>query len=200
MTYSAGSVAIDPVTAVETKSGAAELAYDSLGLLQPEMMAHDNLVIRLAARGMNADFANAIVAPLADRAVSGVQVHTHAIGQLDLVGPTGLEVVTSSTALPANARVIGVELSLSTPFSGGGATSVELSVGDGSDPVALIKSADVSASVDGQALNAPRGNAPNKKYLTARSLTYRFVVVGGTTAGLTAGLVSIDTIFVEHSL
>lgn len=100
------------------------------------------------------------------------------------------------TAPAANARIVGVDVRLATPFTGGGASAVALDVGTAGDPDALVDGADVfAAAVDGQASTCPAGIAPHKK-VGATQLIATFTPDGGAAlAGLTAGACTVDVLY-----
>lgn len=197
MTWSVGSVSVDDTTGDVTQSGLAGAAYDVLVTTQPEMIDHDDVTIRIVARSIAADQANAIVAPWSTYA-SPLQVHSQQFNHIDLTAASTSETLDSATQLPANARPMGVEVLVSTPFTGGGAGIVTLSVGDAVSLDALVASARVHVAVDGQAQTTPLGTASHKKYTSATTLKYTFAT-NVNVAALSAGVLTVNTLYVEHT-
>lgn len=107
------------------------------------------------------------------------------------------QAINLDTALPANARIVGVALKLATPFTGGGAASVALDIGTAGDADAIVDGADVlAAAVDGQASTQPSGIAPNKHFAAGGQLLATFTPDGGAALlGLTAGSLVIDVLY-----
>lgn len=143
------------------------------------------------------------VVPIAEAvalAEAGValQKRTLTVGHADLTDAVNGEAqsINIGAALPANARILGVDLRLATPFTGGGAATVVLDIGTAGDKDAIVAAADVkSAAVDGEASTRPAGIAPNK-LLSAAQLLATFTPDGAHTLdGLTAGSVVIDVLF-----
>ena len=63
---------------------------------------------------------------------------------------------------PVGSRVLGRRVGLTTPFTGGGASSCAVSVGPTADPNKIVASADVfAAAVDGEASALTAGISPN---------------------------------------
>jgi hypothetical protein len=127
-----------------------------------------------------------------------VQKHSVAIAATDFdgLGATDTsEVLNLGTALPANARIVGVNLKLATPFTGGGNAAVTLDIGSSGDPDALIDGANLfAAAVDGQVSTAPAGIAPHKHFSASTQLTGTFVVDVGL-AELTAGAGTVEILY-----
>lgn len=106
--------------------------------------------------------------------------------------------VNIGAGLPANARIVGASVDLATPFTGGGAASVSLSIGSIGDPAAIVNGADVlAAAVDGQASTLPAGKAPHKHFaIGAVQLLATFTPDGAAAlAGLTAGACTVDVLY-----
>lgn len=101
------------------------------------------------------------------------------------------------TALPANARIVGVDMRAETAFSGGGATALKCDVGTAGDVDALVVQADLFAAVvDGGPPAVPAGARPNKTYAAGGQLIATFTPdAGHTLTGLTAGAVTIDVLY-----
>jgi hypothetical protein len=123
---------------------------------------------------------------------------TVAFGALAAGNSNGLAVSANlGAALPANARILGAALRLTTPFTGGGATAVTVDIGTAGDPIAIVAAADaLHAAVDGMAFTQPAGKAPNKFFATSAQLLARFTPDGShTLLGLTAGSITIDVLY-----
>ena len=105
--------------------------------------------------------------------------------------------VNISTALPANARIVGVDLNTYTPFTGGSVSAVALDIGSSGDIDALVDGADLfAAAVDGGPSTRPTGIRPNKIYATATQLIATLTPdAGHKLSALTAGSVVIDVIY-----
>jgi len=105
--------------------------------------------------------------------------------------------VNISTSLPANARIVGVDLNTYTPFTGGSVSAVALDVGSSGDIDALVDGADLfAAAVDGGPSTRPTGIRPNKIYATATQLIATLTPdAGHKLSALTAGSVVIDVIY-----
>lgn len=143
----------------------------------------------------------AIVAAQADAdALEGPAVHKLAVAinatAFDALGNTDTsETIDLGTALPANARILGVNIKLTTPFTGGGNAAVTLDVGSSGDPDALVDGADLfAAAVDGLASTVPRGIAPSKHFATSTQLTGTFVADVGLKE-LTAGAGTVEVLY-----
>lgn len=117
-----------------------------------------------------------------------------AIGHADLTDADGSQTLTIAT-LPAGAQVLGVNVKLATPFTGGGAGSVTLDVGSSGDADALVDGANVfAAAVDGQASTRPLGIAPNKQFAAATAVQAT-VAADVNVADLTAGAMTVEVIY-----
>lgn len=110
----------------------------------------------------------------------------------------GAATVNIGATLPANARILGVDMRALTPFTGGSASAVTVDVGTSADVDALVDGADVfAAAVDGGPTTMPAGVRPNKTFATVGAqLIATFAPDGGhQLANLTAGSVIIDVLF-----
>jgi hypothetical protein len=136
------------------------------------------------------------VKPLADDAYAArVQKKTLTVGHADLTDADGSQTVNLDTALPANARIVGVNVKLATPFSGGTASAVSVDVGSAGDPDALVDGADLfAAAVDGQASTMPSGIAPHKHFALSTQLTATFAA-NDDVLDLTAGACTIEVLY-----
>lgn len=105
--------------------------------------------------------------------------------------------VNIGTALPSNARIVGVDMRSLTVFSGGSASAVKVDIGTSGDIDALIAQADVfAAAVDGGPATMPSGVRPSKTYASGGQLIATFTPdVGHQLANLTAGTVVIDVLY-----
>ena len=91
-------------------------------------------------------------------------------------------------ALPANAHVLGAEVSVATAFGNGGTcTWVTVDLGSTGDADAVVDGADVlAAPVDGEAATRPAGIAPNKSFAITTQLLFTIAsdaVLNGFTSG-----------------
>lgn len=119
--------------------------------------------------------------------------------QADLTDADGSQALNIGAVLPANARILGVEIHSVTPFSGGSVGDFTVDIGTADDVDALIDGADLfSAAVDGQAATRPLGIAPNKLFATAgKQLIATFICGSDDVKDATAGGCTIDVIFAQ---
>jgi hypothetical protein len=105
--------------------------------------------------------------------------------------------VSVDTALPNNARIIGVDMHTLTPFTGGGVTTVTGHVGTSGDIDALAKNADLlTAAVDGGPSAMALGIRPNKFFASGGQLILTIAPDGShKLSDLTAGSVIIDVLY-----
>jgi hypothetical protein len=101
------------------------------------------------------------------------------------------------TALPANARIVGVDMRSLTPFTGGSVASVSVDVGSSGDVNAIVAAADVqTAAVDGGPATMPLGVRPWKTYASSTQLVATFTPdASHKLSSLTAGSVVIDVLY-----
>lgn len=141
---------------------------------------------------------SALVGPHVSALLAGggqVQRRVVTVGHADLTAAAVSEAIAIGAALPANAHVLGVNVSLATPFSGGGATSCVVDIGSTGDADALIDGANVfAAAVDGMASTRPLGIAPNKIFASSTQLNATFIS-DVNVAALTAGSATIEVLF-----
>ncbi len=115
---------------------------------------------------------------------------------VDGVGATSTS-INLGAPLPANAYPIGAAISLITPFTGGGATTVTADIGTTGDDDAIVDGANVfAAAVDGQASTLPAGIAPHKP-LGAAQLKLRLASDVNLSA-LTAGELLAEVAYVTQ--
>lgn len=133
---------------------------------------------------------------LADAGMT-VSKRTVTVGHADLTDADTSQDINIGAALPANARIVGVDLHTFTAFSGGTVSALALDIGSSGDVDALVDGADLfAAAVDGGPSTRPTGIRPNKLYATATQLSARFVSTGDNLVNLTAGAVTIDVLYV----
>jgi hypothetical protein len=133
----------------------------------------------------------------ADPSGSGIAKKTATITHANLTTSSTTETENIGTALPANARILGTNIKLTTPFSGGSVSALVVDIGSSGDPDALVDGADVfSAAVDGQASTRPLGIAPNKHFSTSTQLTALFTATDDDVVNLSAGSVTIEVYYV----
>jgi len=136
------------------------------------------------------------VKAIADAAV-GVVKRTVTVGHADLTNAVNgtAQSINIGATLPANARIAYVDAHDLTPFTGGSASAVTLTIGSSGDLDAIIASADVlAAAVDGGPSTFTKGIRPNKLFATiGAQLLATFTPDGSHTLdGLTAGSIIID--------
>ncbi len=121
---------------------------------------------------------------------------TIAATDFDALGDTDTsQAVDIDTDLPTNAQLLGVNVRLTTPFTGGGNGSVSVDVGSAGDADAIVDGADLfAAAVDGQASAVPPGIAPFKRFAGATQLVATFTADVGLKE-LTAGAAVIDVLY-----
>jgi hypothetical protein len=120
---------------------------------------------------------------------------TVTVGHADLTDADGSQAINIGTALPNNARIVGVDMRALTAFSGGTASAVTVDVGTSGDVDALIDGADVfAAAVDGGPATMPAGIRPNKMFASGGQLIATFAA-DDDVADLSAGSVIIDVLY-----
>lgn len=141
-------------------------------------------------------------AAIGDLADAGMTVakRTVTIGHADLTdGDDGdPQAFNIGAVLPANARIMGVDMRAYTPFTGGGASALTCDVGTSGDVDALVDGADLfAAAVDGGPASMPAGIRPNKTFASAGAQLIATLTPDGSTAGTdyTAGAVTIDVLY-----
>lgn len=119
--------------------------------------------------------------------------------QADLTDADGSQALNIGAVLPANSRILGVEIHSVTPFSGGSVADFTVDIGTSGDPDALIDGADLYASaVDGQAATRPLGIAPNKLFVSAGAqIIATFACGSDDVKDATAGGCTIDVLFAQ---
>jgi hypothetical protein len=133
---------------------------------------------------------------LADAGMT-VSKRTVTVGHADLTDADTSQDINIGAALPANARIVGVDLHTFTAFSGGTVSALAVDIGSSGDVDALVDGADLfTAAVDGGPSTRPAGIRPNKLYATATQLTARFVSTTDNLVNLTAGAITIDVLYV----
>jgi hypothetical protein len=117
---------------------------------------------------------------------------THA----SLVAAAATETVNFGTALPANSRIVGVDMHTLTAFSGGTVGDFTVDVGMAGDVDALVDGADLfTAAVDGGPATMPAGVRPNKTFAAGGQLIATFRCGSDDVADATAGAVTIDVLY-----
>lgn len=131
-----------------------------------------------------------------DTAQTGsIQKRVLTFGHADLTDADGEQSLNLGTALPAGAMVLAVNVALTTPFTGGSASSVLLDIGSSGDPDAIVANCDLfAAAVNGMASSLPAGIAPFKLFTTSTQLLAT-VAADVNVAALTAGAATITLLF-----
>ncbi len=131
----------------------------------------------------------------------GKRTVTVAFGDLSAGNSNGASVaVNIGATLPANARITGFVIKLTTPFTGGSASAVTVDIGTSGDADAIVDGANVlAAAVDGMASTMPFGIAPFKHFVSAGAQLIATFAPDGShqLANLTAGACTIDILFTE---
>lgn len=153
-------------------------------------------LIGVDATNNNLEVALAAVKATADAGI-GVVKRTVTVGHADLTDAVNGEAqsINIGATLPANARIAYVDPHDYTPFTGGGAVSVDLNIGTSGDLDAIVAACDVlSAAVDGGPSTLTRGIRPNKLFATiGAQLLATFTPDGAHNLNdLTAGSIILD--------
>lgn len=107
------------------------------------------------------------------------------------------QTINIDTALPANSRIVGVDIHTLTPFSGGTVGDFTVDIGTSGDVDALIDGADLfAAAVDGGPATIPQGIRPNKFFAAGGQLIATFRCGSDDVGDATAGAVTIDVLYV----
>ena len=125
---------------------------------------------------------------------ANLQKKTVTVGHADFEALSLLDTsqaVSIGTPLPANARIIGCEIRLTTAFSGGGNAAVSVDIG-GTDADAIVDGADLFTGA-AAAKHGTVGINPSGK-LGGQQLTATFIADVGLKE-LTAGSVTIDILY-----
>jgi hypothetical protein len=127
-----------------------------------------------------------------------VQKRTVTIGHADLTVAGTTETENIGAVLPANARIVGVDIRALTAFSGGGTGAQTVDIGTAGDVDALVDGSNLfAAAVDGGPSTMPPGIRPNKTFVSAGAQLIATFITDTTQAAFTAGSVIIDVLFVE---
>lgn len=112
-------------------------------------------------------------------------------------GSSGAPVTFQMPALPANARIMGIDLTGFVPFTGGTTSAMVLKIGaHGGDLSALLASSNMfAAAVSGSPSTFVEGIQPNKFYASATTLDLTFTPTGDAWDNLTAGGLTIDVLY-----
>lgn len=138
-----------------------------------------------------------VEAALAELALKVVHKKTVTVGHADLTDADTTQDINIGTALPANARIVGVDMRAMTAFSGGGTGSQTVDIGTSGDVDALIDGADLFAAVvDGGPATMPQGIRPNKTFVAGGAQLVARFICDTTQAAFTAGAVTIDVLYV----
>lgn len=132
-----------------------------------------------------------------DSAQAGsIQKRTLTIGHADLTDADGEQALSIGAALPANAMILAVNVALTTPFAGGGATSVLLDIGTSGDADAIVANCDLfAAAINGMASSLPAGIAPFKLFTAAGAQLLATIAADVNVAALNAGAATITILF-----
>ncbi len=139
-----------------------------------------------------------VIEPLNEAMRAGSRLATiqQTVAYTDIAVASGSAEEAITTALPAGGRILGVDIELTTPFTGGTMSAVTVDLGDAGDADALVDGADVfTAAVDGQASSVPLGIAPHKRFAAETTLNLQFAGTGDTLDNLTAGSFDITILY-----
>ena len=126
----------------------------------------------------------------------GMQKATKDVGQGDLSGTTA-QTIDFDAALPTGAMLLAVQVHLTTPFTGGGVSTLLLDVGKSGAIEAYIKDVDILGSSAGYFSKVGTPTAPPPA--AASGVTIRLTVTpdGGTNmTALTAGALTVIAYYV----
>ena len=126
---------------------------------------------------------------------------TVTVGHADLTEATNNtgQAINIGAVLPADARIVSVDMRALTVFTGGSVSAVTCDVGTSGDVDALIDGADLqTTAVDGGPATMPAGIRPNKTFVSggAQLLATFYPDSGHALLALAAGSVVIDVFFV----
>jgi hypothetical protein len=106
-------------------------------------------------------------------------VTSKTIGHADLTAAATSQAIALAAAarlLPAGAQILGVDIDLSVPFSGGGASAVSVDIGTTGDTDAIVDGANLfAAAVGGKASTRPPGISPNARLPAGGNLFATFI-------------------------
>lgn len=142
--------------------------------------------------------ASALAAAYAGAAAGvALQKRTVTVAETDLTASATTQTLNIGATLPANARIVGVDMRSYTPFTGGSVSAMKIDVGTSGDVDALIAQADAFATaVDGGPASMPAGVRPNKTFVSGGAqLTAKFTATGDNVVSCTAGAITIDVLF-----
>ena len=126
---------------------------------------------------------------------------TVTIGHADLTEAVNntSQAINIGATLPANARIVSVDMRALTVFTGGSVSAVTCDIGTSGDVDALIDGADLqTTAVDGGPATMPKGVRPNKTFVSggAQLIATFYPDSGHALDALSAGSVTIDVFFV----
>jgi len=143
----------------------------------------------------NVEAALAEVKLLAD-AATPILKKTLTADHTTITAAAASEALNIGTALPANSRIVGVDMHTLTVFSGGTVGDFTVDVGTAGDVDALVDGADLfAAAVDGGPSAMPAGIRPNKLYAGGGQLIATFRCGSDDVGDASAGAVTIDVLY-----
>jgi hypothetical protein len=102
--------------------------------------------------------------------------------------------------IPAGHMVLGVDIALTTPFTGGALSAVTMSIGTAAVPTLIVNAANVlAAAVVGKASTRPLGAAPQAYFPAAQALVAEFAGTGANVNAATAGALTITILLGKAS-
>jgi hypothetical protein len=126
----------------------------------------------------------------------GLQKATKTVGQADLSGTTA-QTIDFASALPTGAMLLGTQVNLVTPFTGGGVSSLDLDVGKAGAIEAYIKDLDILGSSAGYYSFDGTPTAPPPVSASGVTIRLTFTPDGGTNmTALTAGSLTVIAYYV----
>lgn len=124
-----------------------------------------------------------------------IQKATLAVGFAQLTAAAATQALNLAPSVPVNARVVGRSLRIATAFSGGAISGMTVSVGNATEPTAVINGQTVFTGTTGN-IQGTTGPDPNMLVATAIPFQILFTAAGANVNAATAGALVIDVLYV----
>lgn len=123
-----------------------------------------------------------------------VQKATLAVGFAQLTAAAATQALNLVPSVPVNARVVGRSLRIATAFSGGSLSNMVVSVGNATEPTAVINAQTVFTGTTG---NIQGTTGPDPYLLVATAIPFQilFTATGANVNAATAGALVIDVLY-----
>lgn len=126
-----------------------------------------------------------------------IQTRSVTITHTTLDAAATSQTINIGAVLPANAMIVGSNVAITTPTTGGGSSSCVVDIGTSGDVDAIIDGANVfAAAVDGMASTRPLGIAPDKLFVSAGAQLIATVTGDVNVSLFSAGSFTITVAFV----